>query len=253
MTGLHLIEIALALVFACALQGAVGFGAGLFAIPLMVWAGEGLPSAITITMGGILVQTSWNLFRYRDHVSVRELLPIFGLRVLMMPAGVMLLGVLVGLGTARVKQAIGLMLLGVLCVRWLLRVKPRERVAWGWTVLAGSTSGLTAGLVGMGGPPVVLWVMAHDWPGKKSRSFLWATYLLLIPFNLAVLVYRFGGVIWGSLLLGLCLAPLVVAGSELGQRLGGMMDRHRLRTAALVLLWVLAVVSVLGPVFAGSG
>lgn len=253
MAALQLLEITLALVFACALQGAVGFGAGLFAIPLMVWAGESLPSAVTITMGGIIVQTCWNLFRYRDHVSARELLPIFALRVLMMPVGVLLLGLLVGLGTARVKQAIGLMLFLVLCVQWLLRVKPREHVAWGWTVLAGGASGLTAGLVGMGGPPVVLWVMAHDWPARKSRSFLWATYLLLIPFNLAVLVYRFGHGIWGSLLLGLCLAPLVLAGSEAGQRVGGMMNRHRLRSTALVLLLLLALASVLGPLFGRPG
>lgn len=252
MTVMHLIEIALALLFACALQGAVGFGAGLFGIPLMVWAGESLPSAITVTMGGIVVQTGWNLFRYRDHVNVRELMPIFGMRLLTMPVGVALLGLLVGLGTDRVKQAIGLMLLLVLLMQWLLRVKPREHVGWGWTVLAGGASGLGAGLVGMGGPPVVLWVMAHDWPGKVSRSFLWATYLLLIPFNLAVLLYRFGDGMLYSLLLGLCFAPLVVGASELGQRVGAKINRHRLRAVAMVLLLLLALSSMLGPVLSAS-
>ena len=247
MSALQIVEIALALGFACALQGAVGFGAGLFAIPLMVWAGETLPSAITITMGGILVQTSWNLYRYRGQVTFRELMPIFGLRLLTMPIGVVLLGLLVALGTDRVKQFLGVMLVTVLLVQWALKVKPRERVPWGWTVLAGSTSGLTAGLVGMGGPPVVLWVLAHDWPGKRSRSFLWATYLLLIPFNLLVLVYRFGDGIFGSLLVGLFLAPLVVVASEFGQRVGALMSRHRLRTAAQLLLLFLALVSMLGP------
>lgn len=94
--------------------------------------------------------------------------------------------------------------------------------------------------------------MAHDWSGKKSRSFLWATYRLLIPFNLAVLVLKFGSAIWGSLLLGLCLAPLVIVTSEFGQQMGALMNRHRLRTAAWVLLVLLAVSSVPGPVFASS-
>lgn len=242
-----------ALVLACALQGAVGFGAGLFAIPLMLWAGESLPSAITITMGGIIVQCAWNIYRYRDHVSVRELMPMFLMRVLSIPVGVMLLGLLVGLGTARVKQVVGLMLLLSLGAQWLFKVRPRERVTGGWTVLAGGLSGLTAGLVGMGGPPVVLWVMAHDWPAKKSRSFLWATFLMLVPFNLALLVYRFPGEIWGSLLLGLCLAPLVLVGSELGLRAGALMNRHRLRVVAFMILLILALVSILGPLLGPAG
>ncbi len=253
MDTMQIILIGLSLVSACALQGAVGFGAGLFAIPLIVWIGGNLPAAITITMGGILVQTMWNIYRYRGHVGVREVLPIFGLRMLTMPIGVALLGLLVTTGPAHVKQAVGAMLLLVLAVQWLLKVQPRERVGWGWTVLAGGSSGLTAGLVGMGGPPVVLWVMAHDWSSKKSRSFLWLTYLLLIPFNLLLLVYRFGDEIWGSLLLGLCLAPLVVAGSEAGMRLGAMMSRQRLRLAALVLLLLLAVASILGPLLEAGG
>lgn len=253
MDSTQIILIALALVSACAIQGAVGFGAGLFAIPLIVWIGGSLPSAITITMGGILVQTLWNIYRYRGHVEVREVMPIFWLRLLTMPLGVALLGLLVTTGPARVKQSVGAMLLVVLGIQWLLKVQPRERVGIGWTVLAGGSSGLTAGLVGMGGPPVVLWVMAHDWSSKKSRSFLWLTYLLLIPFNLAVLVYRFGNEIWGSLILGLCLAPLVVIGSEAGMRLGAMMSRQRLRSAALMLLFLLAMTSILGPLLEAGG
>ncbi len=241
------ILVASALVFACMVQGAVGFGAGMFAIPLMVWAGESLPAAITITMGGVIVQCGWNLYRYRGHVTMRELMPLTTTRLLTLPVGVLLLSVLVGLGTDRVKQCVGLMLLLALLTQWLLKVRPRERVAWGWTLLAGGASGLMGGMVGMGGPPVVLWVMAHDWPAKKARSFLWGTFVLLIPFNLLLLVYKFGNEIGWALLLGLCLAPLVVAGSELGQRIGGLMNRHRLRTVALGFLLILALVSVFGP------
>ncbi len=247
------ILVSAALVFACALQGAVGFGAGLFAIPLMVWAGVDLPSSISVTLGGVMVQTGWNLYRYRDHVAAREVLPLFILRVLTLPVGVALLGVLVTFGQARVKQVIGGMLLAVLAVQWLLKVKPRERVAWGWTALAGCTSGLSAGVVGMGGPPVVLWVMAHDWPAKKARAFLWATFLLLTPVNAALLVYKFGGAMWAPLALGLCLSPLVVIGSEAGMRAGALMSRQHLRRAAFGLLLLLALASVLGPILGVGG
>ncbi len=253
MDATQIILVSAALVFGCIVQGAVGFGAGLFAIPLMIWAGINLPAAITIVLLGVMMQCSWNLYRYRDHVSVRELLPLFMMRSLSLPVGIMLLGVLVGLGTARVKQAVGLMLLLALSIQWLGKVKPRDHVAGAWTVVAGGFSGLFAGLVGMGGPPVVMWVMAHDWPAKKSRSFLWATFLMLVPFNLTLLVYRFPDEVWGPMLLGLCLAPLTLAGSELGLRLGGLMNRHRLRAVALGLLVVLALSSILGPVLGDWG
>ncbi|GAB4187925.1 MAG: sulfite exporter TauE/SafE family protein [Phycisphaeraceae bacterium] len=249
MSALQWLEIAAAVVFGCTLQGAVGFGGGLFAIPLMVWSGLSLPSAIAVILGGVFVQTSWNLYRYRGHVSLNELMPITLIRIVSMPVGVMLLSMLVGLGTDRVKQVIGIVLILVLAMQRLFRISPRERVSADWTVLAGVTSGLMAGTVGMGGPPVVLWVMAHDWPGRKSRSFLWATFLMLTPFNLGVLVYRFGGEIWVSLGVGLCLAPLIIIGSELGQRLGGMMNRHRLRSTTMLMLLLLAVMSVVGPLF----
>lgn len=164
-----------------------------------------------------------------------------------------MLGVLVELGTARVKQVVGVILLLALGMQWLLKIKPRQHIGVGWTLIAGAASGLTAGLVGMGGPPVVLWVMAHDWPAKKSRAFLWATFMMLIPFNLVLLVIKFGSGMWGSCLIGLCLSPLVVLGSELGQRVGELMNRHRLRSAALLLLLVLALVSILGPLLVPAG
>jgi uncharacterized protein len=253
LTTLQIILAGVSLVFACALQGAVGFGAGLFAIPLMVWAGVDLPSAISVTLGGVVVQTAWNLYRYRDHVRVWDTLPLFFLRVLTLPVGIALLGVLVTYGEKRVKQAIGGMLLLILALQWAFKVKPRQRVGAGWTLLAGCASGLTAGLVGMGGPPAVLWVMAHDWPAKKARAFLWATFLMLAPINAALLVYKFGNAMWGPMLLGLCLAPLVVIGSEAGMRVGGLMSRHHLRSAAFGLLLILALVSILGPWFAAAG
>jgi len=245
---MQLILVGASLVVACAIQGAVGFGAGLFAIPLMVWVGMNLPDAIAVSLGGVMVQTGWNLYRYRSHLRLRDTLPLFALRVLMLPVGISLLGVLVTFGPSRVKQAIGTMLLLVLVVQWALKVRPRQRVAWGWTALAGCASGLSAGLVGMGGPPVVLWVMAHDWPAKKSRAFLWATFLMLTPVNAALLAYGFGAGIGWWLAYGLCLAPLVVVGSEIGLRAGALMSRHRLRAAAFGLLLLLAVVSMLGPI-----
>ncbi len=248
MNSTQIIVIAFAMMFGCAVQGAVGFGSGLFAIPLMIWAGVSLPSAIAISLVGIGIQCAWNLHRNRGQVTFHELIPIFTLRLVTLPIGIFLLGLLVSLGTARVKQVVGLMIVLALIMQWAFRVKPKEKVAYYWTLLAGTTSGIFAGLVGLGGPPVVLWVMAHDWPSKKSRAYLWATFLMLTPINLSLLVYRFPDQTLHALLIGLFLCPLMLIGSEIGLWTGGRMNRQRLRTAALSLLLILAVISVLGPI-----
>ena len=59
-------------------------------------------------------------------------------------------------------------------------------------LLAGMASGYMAGAFGMGGPPLVLWTMAHDWPAKKSRAFLWSNYLVFMPIQSCLLLWLFG-------------------------------------------------------------
>ena len=76
---------------------------------------------------------------------------------------------------------------------------------------------------------------------------------MLSPVNALLLAYGFGVGIWWWLLFGLCLAPLVIAGSEVGMRVGALMSRHRLRAAAFALLLLLALVSVLGPLLGTAG
>ena len=46
--------------------------------------------------------------------------------------------------------------------------------SFGQNTLTFTGSGVLAGLCGMGGPPLVLWAMAHDWPTQRIRGFLFA-------------------------------------------------------------------------------
>ena len=100
-----------------------------------------------------------------------------------MPVGVALMYAIFQLDVARTKQVVGVVLLIVLGLQTCCKVQPRPHIHWAWTVVAGSLSGLMAGLLGMGGPPLVLWLMAHDWPSLRQRTFLWLSFLLLVPFQ----------------------------------------------------------------------
>jgi len=233
--------VALFLALGLALQSAVGFGCGLFAIPLMLWVGLPLPVAIAVTLAGVFGQTAWNTWQYREHVPWRLTWPMMTLRAVSMPVGVWLLGLLAEQSQSRVKLTVGLILMLVLGIQWFLKVKPRHHVAAGWTGLAGVTSGLMAGLLGMGGPPVVLWVMGHDWPGKRARAFLWATFLQLMPLQMAIIIWKFGQPVTEGLLAGALMLPVSVAASTLGLKLGERLSRQRLRVAAFGLLIFIAL------------
>jgi uncharacterized membrane protein YfcA len=164
-----------------------------------------------------------------------------------LPVGVAVLSVLAGAGRDRAKQVIGAVLLVVLITQYVSKVRPRAHVHPAWTPVAGITSGLMAGAIGMGGPPVVLWMMAHDWSAKQSRAFLWSTFLLGLPLNFALLAWTFGRPLVANFLLGLVYSPVVLVAATVGSRLGDRLNRQRLRTVAFCFLVAIAIVSIIGP------
>jgi uncharacterized membrane protein YfcA len=162
--------------------------------------------------------------------------------------GFALLWLLSGASTDVVKQSVGAMVLLALGLQIGLRVKPRERLASAWAWLAGAAGGTTAGAVGMGGPPLVLWVVAHDWPGKKARLFLWASFWVCMPIQLVVLVALFEPVPQLKLMgVGLATLPAALLGLAGGLWLGHRIPRRQLRWAMITLLLVLGVSSLVGP------
>ncbi len=229
------------------LNGSVGFGAGLFAIPLMVMADIALPMAVGLTGAAALVQAGFNSVQYRAHTPWRAVAGITLGRLLFLPVGV---GLLVGLAAfpqTRVKQIVGGVLVVVLATQWLMRIKPRPRLHWGWGLLAGPLSGAMGGALGMGGPPLVLWVMAHDWPSRRSRAFLYTTFALALPLQLMAIAAWLGEPVIDAIGLGLIVSPLMMVGARLGSALGERLNRNRLRLAALLLLLALAISAIVGP------
>jgi uncharacterized membrane protein YfcA len=232
---------------AVALQGAIGFGAGLFAVPLIVWTGVELPSVIAALSAAVTLQVALGCWQYRSHIPWRTTFQIALWRILGLPIGIATLTVLAGAGRDRAKQVIGVTLLAIIITQYLAKVKPRSHVHPAWIPLAGVTSGFLAGAFGMGAPPVVLWLMAHDWPAKQVRAFLWSTFLLILPVNFAMLCWTFGWTVVAAFVLGLAYAPLVLLASAAGARLGDRLDRRRLQVVAFGFLAVIAIASIVGP------
>lgn len=237
------------LFFGAVVQGAAGFGLGLVAVPLLVLAGLGLPEAITVAMLATAVQTGWNCYRHHADVDWRGTIPLLVSRLIGLPVGVFCLVLLVGEGPERVKQAIGAMVLLAVVTQWALKIKPRQSVGAGWTATAGLLSGWMGGLAGIGGPPLVLWVMAHDWPAKRARAFLWACILQLTPPLILLLWWRFPDETIQGVILGLLMIPVALLGAVVGAWLGSQLSRQRLRQVAYGMLVVIAIAAIVGPMF----
>jgi uncharacterized membrane protein YfcA len=234
-----------------AAQSAVGFGYSLFATPLLLWIGMPLPSAITLVVTCSMIQAIMGARTLRAAVPWRLSLAATAIRLPSVILGLLLLKKLVGLDTGHVRAAVG----GILCVlviaQFLWRPRPVKTMHWGWGGLAFIGSGLLAGVCGMGGPPLVLWSMGHDWSTQKTRGFLFAVFATSIPVQIALLTLTFGASILWNATIGIAFLPLVYLGAAVGLPVGNRMAKNRLRGIAYAILLVIGI-SALVPVLAAS-
>jgi len=235
---------------ASTLQGAVGFGMGLFSIPLLVWSGFPLPQAVAMLVGASFAQTAYGTYREREWVNWRLTLPIAAMQWLFIPLGVLSMSYLVRADGDVVKQAIGLAVIVAVTARLLIRPEPRDEVGAGWAALAGSVSGFIGGLVGMGGPPLVFFALAHRWEKDRFRAFLWSQFFLATPVIVIALCFRFGLELLELFAIGLATAPVLVVGTRVGLAITHRWNAGRLSIAVVALLYVIGLSSVLGPYLA---
>lgn len=253
MTVTLLLLITAIVTFGAAVQAAIGFGAGMIAIPLLIWAGLPLEHAIGVMGATVAGQLTFKVVKYWKLIDWKLVLwPMTAARAIGLVPGFVILYWLAGSTPGVVKQAVGGAVLLALVMQVGFRVKPREHLAQGWAWLAGFLSGLIGAAVGMGGPPTVLWVLAHDWPSQKARQFLWANFWVLMPVYLGTLIYMFG---WAELKymgIGVLTLPVVLLGTAAGLWIGHRIPKQQLRWAMIGLLAVLGIVSVAGPLVGGG-
>lgn len=229
------------------LQGTVGFASALFGVPLMVLSGLELREAIAVNLVAATTQSLLGAMRLRSELPWRSTLRPMAIRALTLPLGVLTLYWSAGWGDAVVKQAVGVVLLAVVVVQWVWRVEPRESLPQVWEWVAFTTSGFMLGFVGMGGPPMVLWVMAHRWSAARSRGFLFFMFIGGTPLQAVLMVAMLGPEILSSFALGLLLIPFIVGGATTGLRLGDRMGKSRLRSITFVLLGLIAASAIVSP------
>ncbi len=238
--------IALLGVFAASvLRGFTGFGFGLAAVPLLSLA---LPPAkvvpfvvvlqVLVGLGGI--RSAWSLCDWR---AMRGLVP--GLLV-GIPVGLL---VLTAFEPNTVRLVIGLIIAASVVLLWRgARLPPRP--SFGLTMGVGMLSGVISGLASMGGPPVVVYLLAlgHGAAVVRATSII---YFMATGLTATVAMIPRGLIDRDLLLWSVAAIPILLGGSWLGTCAFHRAKPHHHRMTALVVLSVLSVVLIVRALAAG--
>jgi uncharacterized membrane protein YfcA len=252
-TTTQYILVSLILLASSVLQGSVGFAAGLFGIPLLMLTGIALPQAVAINLVAALVQNSAAVWQLRHEIDYRGAWRPALIRLATLPLGAMTLYYLERStqSSAAYKditaQVVGVVVLAIVLTQWLLRVKPRPSLHPAWEWLAFGVGGYVLGLCAMGGPAMVLWVMAHDWPMQRAKAFLYFLFATGVPFQAFFLWLFFGSPILWAMLVGLTTLPAVVAGIYVGLWIGRRIPDRVLRPVAWIVLVLIALCAIASP------
>lgn len=253
MTPTQILGAALIVIGGSFVQTIAGFGMGLFSVPLLLYLGFPLSDAVALAVGAGLVQLLIGLRTVHHEVVWKHAVSMAMVQALGVPVGMMGMQLLSDAGPARVKQGVGVLLFGVLAMRQLWKPTPRDSVGAGWTIAAGGVSGLLAGLAGMGGPPLVLYALAHRYTIDQFRAFLWSQFVLIVPVMVLTLGLRFGWHVLWAFGLGVALTPCLWVGARIGMRVSVRWEVATVQRIAVGLLYFIAITGALGPLLAAGG
>ncbi len=230
-------------------QGAIGFAAGVFGIPLMLFVGLTLPQAVAINLISAILQNGLGAYTLRHGTEYRDTIWPIIIRLVTLPLGTWALFSAQLFDPDEIKQIVGFVLVGVLVIQWVFQVKPQEHVSMRWTVVAFGASGFLAGFCGMGGPLMAIWVMAHDWKAERSRGFFFFLFLTTLTPQALVLLFAFGNQVVEGFLFGFLVLPISLSGGWLGLKLGSRLKRKGLRQLVYMILMLVALRAIATPFF----
>ncbi len=248
MELIHIPAVAVSLGFAAVVQGAAGFGFILCATPLILLTGIPLPVVIIMVATCSTMQAALGTRKLGKAVPWRLSLTATGSRLLSVIVGLWLLKQLVNLDTDYVRLVVGTIVCLLVIVRLLWNPQPVDKTRWDWALVAFSVSGLLAGLFGMGGVPLALWSLMHNWSTEKTRGFLLGVLVTSIPVQIAFMGVTFGFEILWNIFIGIAFLPIIYLGSRVGLSLGNGMSRRRFRLMVDLMLLGIGGSTVVGPV-----
>lgn len=229
---------AMAVGLAGLVRGFAGFGSAMIMMPSLSAIYQ---PAVAVPVGLILeiLLTVPFVATAAPVVDWRRLSLLTIAAMLAVPLGVLALGAVPAIYLRWGISLIVLVFVAVLAFGWLYRGRP----TLGATAVAGMTSGLLNGSVGMAGPPVVFFLLA----GRDGASQVRATCMIYFGLidTITVLALTFKSAVSSEvLLIAALLAPGYLVAALAGTRFFQQASEGRYRLIALVILSLVAVGSL---------
>lgn len=207
-----------------AIQGAVGFGANLFASPLLVLLDPAyVPGPLLISamvFNGLMMRRDPGAHHWRQ---IRW--PIAGL----LPGSVAAAAIVASVSSRGLAIVFGLVILGAVGLSASGLHPPRNR---GTLLVGGAASGFMGTAVGIGGPPVALLFQHATGPELRGALARFFEVSCLISIGLLIAVGRFGP---ADVVRGVWLLPGTITGYFVSGWLAPRIDAGHVRVAVLAL------------------
>ena len=237
------------ILFICSyIQTIAGFAFSLISVPSLLLCGLSLPDAVILTMFCSGCQKMLLIWHCRNHVAWKTLFSIVPWAILGLAIGVFILKKVSSASPDTIKQVFGGIILFTVALRFIVKIKPRKKVPLFTGFIASFISGIMNGFANIGGPPLVLWILAHDWPKDRLRSFIPTFVVMLMPIQLLFMITAFGSHILTGFLSGVIYIPVILLAFWLGNLTSGKISVERVRTIIISLLLVTGIVYLSMPI-----
>jgi len=223
--------------FASLIQGILGFGSALVAVPLALIL---LPKE-TVVCSMFMVGLSLNGFlsvRIRERISYRPVLILFFASLFGMPLGVWILRA-IPLKTMQVLVGC-LVVVFTILVRWGRLKLPQNALLTG---VAGFFSGLLNTSTSMSGPPVLILLAGQGLPKNQFRRTL-VSFFFVSGLVAALMLVASGVMTLQRVSYGVVAIPFAFLGGFVGDMISSRLPERPFRVLALAVLFVAGVYSV---------
>lgn len=226
-------------VVAGVLRGVTGFGAALLMAPVFSFFMS--PSGTTFALLLTNIAASVQLFQEsRRDIPWGTIVRLAPSALVAIPVGVWLL---TALDAEVIRRIIGLVVL-VLAVLLLAGWRYRGRRGLLSDSVTGLTSGLLQGIAGIGGPPVILYLMASDLSVRTARAAMSMFFGLVGVISMLALLAT-GEVTATDMTRGAIAVPIHLFGAYLGSIGFGLLMRWGERPVRLVSIALLLVAGLM--------
>jgi len=208
----------------------VGFGLGITASPFLLLFVDPQTTVVAVNTV-ILIPFAYAIFQNRDVLPVRQIAPIAIAAMLGAPIGVYFLST-VNASILRI-SIIGLILVLTTSIAFGVSLPPTTLRRFG--LILGFVVGIMISALGIGGPLIVLYLLARSWSSRVIRGSLALCFLAIN--SISVIVYMATGLYTAERLglIAVVTAPTLIA-FLLGAKVVRLFDESVFRKAVLTVV-----------------